>query len=385
MSRPGHFRVHEAAQSLFFSPDGRWIGFWRAEDRILRKVSLAGGSPIEIAPTDVPHDAVWTANDEIVIQNGDPDGALWSIPASGGPARAIAVRDRSDGESISPRALVPGTRDLLVASTSAAGTFLDVLSRETGRRRRLLRGGSNLVARFTPTGHLVFSDADTLLAVPLNQRFEPVGDATPLLRGIDHYSNHANVALSDNGTVVYLPLERVREPELVWLDRRWQRHAGARRTGTIRIRRSLAERPGRGGRPRAARSRKSGSTTWFRARSGCSSPKARAGSRFGAGTVHPSLTSRPAEIDVGGSPDACGRHGRPGVPDGSRRMDRTRRLVARTASRSSSMNTRSAATRTSGSTRAARRLPSLLPPRARRLRGSLPMAASSPSTPTTVA
>ena len=209
----------EMATTPFFSPDGHWIGFWRAEDRILRKVSLAGGSPIDIAQTNVPIVALWTSNDEIVIESGDQHGELWSIPASGGTPKAIAVRDRSDGELISLRGRVPGSNDLLVASPGDGGTWLDVLSRETGKRRRLLRGGSNVVARYTGTGHLVFSDGDALRAVPVNQRFEPVGDPTPVLHGIDHDYRHSNVALSDNGTVIYVAADRVQEPGLVWLDR----------------------------------------------------------------------------------------------------------------------------------------------------------------------
>ena len=98
----------DAAQSLFFSPDGRWIAFWRAEDRILRKVSLAGGSPIEIAPTDVVHDALWIANDEIVIQNGEPDGATVVDPGQRRPGegdrRSRSLRRRVD------LAAGPGTR-----------------------------------------------------------------------------------------------------------------------------------------------------------------------------------------------------------------------------------------------------------------------------------
>ena len=33
----------KTATTPFFSPDGRWVGFWRAEDRHLRKVSIDGG------------------------------------------------------------------------------------------------------------------------------------------------------------------------------------------------------------------------------------------------------------------------------------------------------------------------------------------------------
>ena len=102
-------------------------------DRILRKVSLAGGSPIEIAQTDAPIVALWTSNDEIVIESGDQHGELWSIPAIGGTPKAIAVRDRSDGELISLQGRVPGSNDLLVASSGDGGTWVDVLSRETER------------------------------------------------------------------------------------------------------------------------------------------------------------------------------------------------------------------------------------------------------------
>jgi len=209
----------ETGTTPFFSPDGQWIGFWRPEDRILRKVSIAGGSPIEIGRTDVPRIAVWGSIDEIVFDTGFPKAELWSIPAGGGIAARIAVRDRTEGEQLSLRAQLRRGNDLLVASTGPGGTWLDLLSRETGRRRRLLRGGSNNVARFTRTGHLVYADADALFAVPVDSQSAPVGRPAPVLHGIDHYYFHSNVALAENGTVVYLPIEDVREPELAWVDR----------------------------------------------------------------------------------------------------------------------------------------------------------------------
>jgi eukaryotic-like serine/threonine-protein kinase len=207
-----------AARTPFFSPDGQWIGFWRSEDRILRKVSIAGGSPIEIAPTGILYHALWMPNDEIVIDSHSETG-LWSVPAGGGQPRPIAIRDRAPGERIQLRAQVPGSNDLLLASISTGGTWLDVLSRETGRRRRLLRGGGNSPALYTSSRHLVFADADALFAVALNGHFEPIGKPVPVLTGIDHYFLHAHVALSDTGTLIYTPADRVEESQLVWKER----------------------------------------------------------------------------------------------------------------------------------------------------------------------
>ncbi len=65
----------------------------------------------------------------------------------------------------------------------------------------------------------MYGDGDALFAAPLNEQFELVGPATPVLHGIDHFFRHSNVAISANGTLVYLPAERIREGELAWLDR----------------------------------------------------------------------------------------------------------------------------------------------------------------------
>src|SRR5688572_3193301 len=38
-----------ASRNLFFSPDGRWIGFW--QDGQLKKVSITGGAPLPLCPS----------------------------------------------------------------------------------------------------------------------------------------------------------------------------------------------------------------------------------------------------------------------------------------------------------------------------------------------
>jgi serine/threonine protein kinase/Tol biopolymer transport system component len=207
----------QGATSPFFSPDGRWVGFWRAEDRILRKVSIDGGSPLEIAPTDVPHVALWKSDGEIILDTSSQDQSVWSIPPGGRTPRPIRISDRAQHEMIWARALMPPGDNLLVASTGRSGSWLEVLSRQTGTRRRLVRAAPNILF-YTPTGHLVYAEADALLAVPLDSDFAPLARATPVLHGIDHHHGHANVALSETGTVVYVPADRVREGQLNWLD-----------------------------------------------------------------------------------------------------------------------------------------------------------------------
>jgi hypothetical protein len=56
--------------------------------------------------------------------------------------------------------------------------------------------------------------------VAVDDQFHPLGEAIPLIQGIqNNEGSYASVAVSDNGTVVYLPFERVRGAELVWMDR----------------------------------------------------------------------------------------------------------------------------------------------------------------------
>jgi Tol biopolymer transport system component len=46
-----------------------------------------------------------------------------------------------------------------------------------------------------------------------------LGPPVPAIHGIDHYFRHANAAISDSGTLAFLPADAVRQPELFWLDR----------------------------------------------------------------------------------------------------------------------------------------------------------------------
>jgi serine/threonine-protein kinase len=85
----------EGGSSPFFSPDGKWVGFWARGE--LWKVSLRQGPPTTICriPED-PFGASWGSDDRIVF--GRFTGGLWQVPAGGGTPEVLTTLDDSRSE-----------------------------------------------------------------------------------------------------------------------------------------------------------------------------------------------------------------------------------------------------------------------------------------------
>ena len=83
-------------ESLFFSPDGSWVGF-KSGDKLM-KARVAGGPPVEIADTALITWAPdWREDDTIVFASWGRGLSL--VPASGGETRALTVLDPERGET----------------------------------------------------------------------------------------------------------------------------------------------------------------------------------------------------------------------------------------------------------------------------------------------
>jgi hypothetical protein len=66
---------------------------------------------------------------------------------------------------------------------------LVALSLETGRRQLLIGDAAVHIHKYAPTGHLVYLDAETLMAAPFDAvRLELTGPAMPVQEGVSHYS-----------------------------------------------------------------------------------------------------------------------------------------------------------------------------------------------------
>src|SRR5262249_7518985 len=103
----------ENASAPFFSPDGRWIGFFAAGK--LRKVSIVGGMPTDVAEAPHPFGAVWLPDGHIVFASSE-HGGLLRVSDRGGDPELLTIPSADTGEvRHSWPALAPGGRALLFA------------------------------------------------------------------------------------------------------------------------------------------------------------------------------------------------------------------------------------------------------------------------------
>jgi serine/threonine protein kinase len=214
----------ENAHAPFFSPDGEWIGFFA--DRQLKKVSVRGGLPIPVADMNVPRGAAWTPGGFIIFPPSTTSG-LARISDIGGELEVVTTPDGQAGERSHrwPCVLPNGRAVLFTVGTSEISSFdeagIEVLSLETGERRRLIDGGC--YPAYIPTGHLLYARAGAIMAVPFDPgSLELIGSPTLI---VDSVMTHpttgcAQFAVSGQGTAAYLPggVTRVRN-SLLRVDR----------------------------------------------------------------------------------------------------------------------------------------------------------------------
>jgi serine/threonine protein kinase len=200
------------AQNPFFSPDGKWIGYWSAADSKLKKIAISGGAPVTLTDAGPTGSLSWEANDTILY--GQSQKGIVRVPANGGTPILIAQAD-SGGYIIHPQMLPDGKSLLFTTYISSQPYKIMVQSLKSGVRRELFLGHA---ARYLPTGHIVYEVENNLFAIPFNlDRLETAGGAVPLVEGVLRL-NAPQYAVSDSGTLVYVPGTTVSRT-LVWVDR----------------------------------------------------------------------------------------------------------------------------------------------------------------------
>ena len=129
----------------FFSPDGRWVGYWQSGQ--LKKVSITGGAPIPLCPAQNPWGADWTAENTILYGQGAE--GIWRVSGDGGEPENVVTVD-ADQIASGPQ-LLPGGRAILFTLAREGdpdATQIVVQSLDTNTRHVVLEEGTD--ARYVP-------------------------------------------------------------------------------------------------------------------------------------------------------------------------------------------------------------------------------------------
>jgi eukaryotic-like serine/threonine-protein kinase len=191
-----------------FSPDSRRIAFGSGNSN-LAVATLGGEPPVTFAaPGNQTYGLAWGSDD--MLYYAGPEGIV-RIPAGGGTPEQVTAVDTAGGELLHVfPSVLPGARALIYTAITGTGTDLDaasvvVMDLSSREIRTRLRG---IMGRYAASGHLLtISNGDfRLLAAPFDlSRLEVTGDPVVLAQSVSATINGFDVALSDEGTLVYRP------------------------------------------------------------------------------------------------------------------------------------------------------------------------------------
>jgi eukaryotic-like serine/threonine-protein kinase len=215
------------ASSPFWSPDGRQVGFFA--DGKLRRVALAGGSPVILA--DGSCCGTWGRDGEILFTYFGSNAfrsVIMRVSSDGGVASRVLSPDRARGE-VGHRwpVFLPDNRHFLyfVNSTGADVQGIYIAELGSARSTRVMSAAANVA--FVPPGWLVFRSGGRLLAQAIDWRQSRLdGQAVQVSdsvggRGIPGSESDAFFCTRQD-TLAFMP-GAARPSALAWLDRKGNR------------------------------------------------------------------------------------------------------------------------------------------------------------------
>jgi eukaryotic-like serine/threonine-protein kinase len=194
----------EGATGPFFSPDGQWLGF--VADGKLKKVSVSGGAALTLGDVAQPRGASWSSQGSIAFAP-TAVSAFQQVSDAGGASQPLTRLAKGENSHRWPEFL-PGGKAVLFSAALTSSSWVNaqvaVHSVVTGERRNLVQPGTQ--PRFASSGHLVYSQAGTLMAVPFDpQGLSVTGTGVPVVEGVlqSTLSGAAQYSLSATGSLVY--------------------------------------------------------------------------------------------------------------------------------------------------------------------------------------
>lgn len=209
----------ERGGSPFWSPDGRFLGFFA--DAKLKIVDVAAGQVQNLADAPAGRGGTWNQDGTIVFAP-EAFGGLARVSASGGVVTPLTSLNTSTGETShrSPQFLPDGRHFIyfvMFLPREKAGVYLGSL--DSGEIRRLLTTPYN--AAYASPGYLLFIRGETLVAQSFDpQSLQLSGHPIPLADGV-FLAKSTGVAnfFSSQGRVLAYVNSSADSRQLEWFDR----------------------------------------------------------------------------------------------------------------------------------------------------------------------
>lgn len=204
----------------FFSPDGLWVGFFADEQ--IKKVALAGGSPIPIFDfKGTVRGARWTRDGAIIVGGTK----LLRIPSNGTPE--VLAESADAGVEFRWPEILPSGRAVLATRVTSSTDFEVIAVMSPGAPvSTVLKGASNpiVVGDYLLYAPQLSRDSNSrfrgLFGVRFNRdRMESVGTPFPVVDDLHvRPGGAAEVSVAETGLMVSMPMLR-RDTRVVWVDR----------------------------------------------------------------------------------------------------------------------------------------------------------------------
>jgi hypothetical protein len=209
----------------FWSPDSRFIGFFAGGK--LKKVEIAGGSPIVLCDAPAGRGGSWSRDNVILFApGGTVIAGLQRVPSAGGVPTIVTNVDAAAADTRHrwPHFL-PDGRHFLYTEISGPGgpgstpSTIKVASLDSAAPVLTLLQTESTAAY--ASGHLLFARDDTLMAQPFDaDTRQSKGDAFPVAEYVSREgSRYVGASVSENGTLVYARDDSLVTTRLTWFDR----------------------------------------------------------------------------------------------------------------------------------------------------------------------
>ena len=205
-----------------WSPDGRSLAFFAGEE--LRRLNPTDGTVVRICamPSGGNGGADWNAAGTILFSAGGGSGVIYSVPATGGDAKAITTLAQGEANHHAPQLLPDGRRFLFLAGGGEkAGVYVASLAAPS-ERQQVAPGA---IRRVYAAGHLLFVRDGTLMAQPFDAEKAALhGGPVVIASSVATWASGPAFAwfdVSPAGTLAYLSGRGASsQRQLAWLDRK---------------------------------------------------------------------------------------------------------------------------------------------------------------------